>query len=108
MFVTIRGRRMYPWRAVDAEGEVLDFLIQSRRNKAAAHNLMRRLLKSQGFAPTAIVTDKLGSYGAAFAEHVAIVEAIERRDPDAAEEATIKHIRASERVRLKREFGVGE
>lgn len=68
MFVTIRGRRMYPWRAVDAEGEVLDFLIQSRRNKAAAHNLMRKLLKSQGFAPTAIVTDKLGSYGAALRE----------------------------------------
>ncbi len=40
MFVTIRGRRMYLWRAVDAEGEVLDFLIQSKRNKAAAHNLM--------------------------------------------------------------------
>ena len=68
MFVTIRGRRMYLWRAVDAEGEVLDFLIQSRRNKAAASKLMRKLLKSQGFAPTAIVTDKLGSYGAALRE----------------------------------------
>jgi transposase-like protein len=68
MFVTIRGRRMYLWRAVDAEGEVLDFLIQSRRNKAAASKLMRKLHKSQGFAPTAIVTDKLGSYGAALRE----------------------------------------
>ena len=68
MFVTIRGRRMYLWRAVDAEGEVLDFLIQSRRNKAAASKLMRKLLKSQGFAPTAIITDKLGSYGAALRE----------------------------------------
>jgi transposase-like protein len=65
MFVTIRGRRMYLWRAVDAEGEVLDFLIQSRRNKAAALKLMRKLLKNQGFSPTAIVTDKLQSYGAA-------------------------------------------
>ncbi len=45
MFVTIRGRQMYLWRAVDAEGEVLDFLIQSKRNKAAALKLMRKLLK---------------------------------------------------------------
>ncbi len=48
MFVTIRGRRMYLWRAVDAEGEVLDFVIQSKRNKAAALKLMRKLLKKQG------------------------------------------------------------
>ncbi len=41
MFVKIRGKQMYLWRAVDAEGEVLDFLIQSKRNKAAALKLMR-------------------------------------------------------------------
>ena len=68
MFVKIRGKQMYLRRAVDAEGEVPDFLIQSKRNKAAALKLMRKLLKSQGFAPTAIVTDKLGSYGAALRE----------------------------------------
>ena len=56
---------MYLWRAVDCEGEVLDLLIQSRRNKRAALKLMRKLLKAQGFAPTAVVTDKLPSYGAA-------------------------------------------
>ena len=65
MFVKIRGKRMYLWRVVDAEGEVLDFLIQSKRNKAAAFKLMRKLLKKQGVSPTAIVTDKLPSYGAA-------------------------------------------
>ena len=65
MFVTIRGRQMYLWRAVDAEGEVLDCLVQSKRNKAAALKLMRKLLKKQGVSPTAIVTDKLPSYGAA-------------------------------------------
>lgn len=59
---------MYLWRAADAEGEVLDFLIQPKRNKVAALKLMRKLLKSQGFAPTAIVTDKLGSCGAALRE----------------------------------------
>ena len=68
MFVTIRGRRMYLWRAVDAEGEVLDFLIQSKRNKAAALKLMRKLLKKQGYVPSSIVTDKLPSYGAALRE----------------------------------------
>ena len=65
MFVTIRGKRMYLWRAVDSEGEVLDFLIQPKRDKKAALKLMRRLFKRQGFVPKWIVTDKLRSYGAA-------------------------------------------
>ena len=65
MFVSINGKRMYLWRAVDSEGEVLDILVQSRRNKKAALNLMRKLLKKQGFIPDAFVTDKLPSYGAA-------------------------------------------
>jgi transposase-like protein len=56
---------MYLWRAVDSEGEVLDILVQSRRNKKAALKLMRKLLKKQGFVPNALVTDKLPSYGAA-------------------------------------------
>ena len=68
MFVTIRGKRMYLWRAVDSEGKVLDFLIQSKRNKAAALKLMRKLLKVHGFAPRVIVTDKLRSYASAFRE----------------------------------------
>ena len=53
------------WRAVDSEGEVLDILVQSRRNKKAALKLMRKLLKRQGYAPNKVVTDKLPSYGAA-------------------------------------------
>src|SRR3712207_1059146 len=65
MVVSIQGRRMYLWRAVDSEGEVLDLLVQSNRNTAAALRLMRRLLKKQGYAPDELVTDKLGSYGAA-------------------------------------------
>ncbi len=68
MFVSIRGKRMYLWRAVDSEGEVLDFLIQSKRNKAAALKMMRKLLKNQGFAPRVVVTDKLRSYASAFRE----------------------------------------
>ena len=65
MFVSINGKRMYLWRAVDSEGEVLDILVQSRRNKRAARKLMRKLLKKQGFIPDAFDTDKLPSYGAA-------------------------------------------
>jgi putative transposase len=67
-FVSINGKSMYLWRAVDCEGEVLDVLEQSRRNKQAALKLMRKLLKSQGYAPAAIVTDKLPSYGAALSD----------------------------------------
>ena len=65
MVVMIAGKRFWLWRAVDSEGEVLDVLVQSRRNAAAAVRLMRKLLRKQGFAPEVIVTDKLGSYGAA-------------------------------------------
>jgi transposase-like protein len=68
MVVTIAGKRFWLWRAVDSEGEVLDLLVQSRRNKAAAVRLMRKLLKKYGFAPEVMVTDKLRSYGAARAE----------------------------------------
>ena len=64
----IAGRRFWLWRAVDDEGEVLDRLVQPRRDKAAAVKLMRKLLKKQGFAPDVLVTDKLRSYGAAKSE----------------------------------------
>tara|TARA_R110002074_G_scaffold281401_2_gene452739 strand:- start:293 stop:751 length:459 start_codon:yes stop_codon:yes gene_type:complete len=66
MVIVIRGKRHWLWRAVDNEGEVLDFLVQSKRNTKAALKLMRKLLKKQGFAPTQIVTDKLKSYHKAF------------------------------------------
>ena len=64
----IGGRQFWLWRAVDDEGEVLDLLVQRRRNKAAAMKLIRKLLKKQGFAPKVLVTDKLRSYGAAKSE----------------------------------------
>jgi putative transposase len=65
MFVRIGGRKMWLWRAVDDEGEVLDVLVQKRRNKLAALKLLRKLLRNQGVHPEAITTDKLSSYGAA-------------------------------------------
>ena len=66
MVVRIAGKRMYLWRAVDHEGEILDMLVQRRRDTQAALRLMRKLLKKQGFAPKLLVTDKLGSYVSAF------------------------------------------
>ncbi len=66
VFVNIGGKQMYLWRAVDGEGEVLDILVQKRRNKRAALKLMQKLLRNQGVRPIRIVTDKLKSYGAAF------------------------------------------
>ena len=66
MVVRIAGKRMYLWRAVDHESEVLDMLVQRRRDSRAALRLMRKLLKKQDFAPKLLVTDKLGSYASAF------------------------------------------
>jgi len=66
MVIRIAGERMYVWRAVDHEGEVLDMLVQRRRDSRAALRLMRKLLKKQGFVPKLLVTDKLRSYACAF------------------------------------------
>src|ERR1700687_6276030 len=68
VFVSINGRQLYVWRAVDSEGEVLDILVQPRRDRKAALKLMRKLLKKQGITPATIVTDKLGSYSSALRE----------------------------------------
>ena len=68
MVASIAGRHFWLWRAVDDEGEVLDLLVQRRRDKPAAVKLLRKLLKKQGFAPELLVTDRLRSYAAAKAE----------------------------------------
>lgn len=68
VFVKISGEQKYLWRAVDADGNVLDVLFQSRRDKAAARRFFRKLLKRTCSVPRVIVTDKLRSYGAAHRE----------------------------------------
>ena len=65
MAVRISGKLMYLWRAVDADGEVLDVLLQAKRDQRAARKLMRKLLKRQGMAPEEWVTDKNPAYSAA-------------------------------------------
>ena len=64
VFIRIDGRLVYLWRAVDAEGEVLDVVVQSKRDKRAALKLLRKLLKKMAFVPDKLVTDDLRSYGA--------------------------------------------
>jgi putative transposase len=66
MVIVIQRKRCWLWRAVDNEGEVLDFLVERRRDAKAARKLMKKLLKKQGFAPSRVVTDKLRSYASAF------------------------------------------
>jgi transposase-like protein len=68
MFVRIGGKQMYLWRAVDAEGEILEVLVQAKRDKRAALKLIRKLLKKHATAPTEWVTDKCPVYGAALRE----------------------------------------
>ncbi len=65
LFVNIRGKRHYLWRAVEQDGDVIDILVQKHRNAHAAKRFFRKLLKGQGSQPWRLVTDKLRSYAAA-------------------------------------------
>jgi transposase-like protein len=101
VFIRIGGRIHYLWRAVDDEGEVLEILVQSKRDRKAALKLMRRLLKRRS-APVAIVTDRLRSCGAAFRElglagkHVAGGRSNNR--------AEVSHQQTRQRERQRRRF----
>ncbi|GAA3594113.1 IS6 family transposase [Streptomyces osmaniensis] len=72
VFIKINGVQKYLWRAVDADGMVLDILVQNRRDKAAARRFFRRLLKTTQTVPRVI--DKLRSNGAAHREVMPSVE----------------------------------
>lgn len=65
VFIRISGRQQYLWRAVDQDGDVIDILVQPRRDQRAAERLFRRLLHGQGKEPLRIITDQLRSYSAA-------------------------------------------
>ena len=62
LFVKINGESLYLWRAVDQDGDVLDILVQRRRNRATAERFFRKVLQRQGRAPRCVVTDRLASY----------------------------------------------
>jgi putative transposase len=74
VFIKINGEQKYLWRAVDQDGNVLDILVQSRRDKAAARRFFRRLMKKTRMVARVVVTDKLRSYGAAHREVMPSVE----------------------------------
>ncbi|MET8537947.1 IS6 family transposase [Streptomyces sp. NPDC005065] len=74
VFIKVNGERQYLWRAVDQHGNVLDILVQSRRDTAAAKRFMAKLIKKQCRVPRVMVTDKLRSYGAAHRDLMSSVE----------------------------------
>jgi putative transposase len=74
VFLTINGERHYLWRAVDQDGNVLDILVQRRRDKHAAKKFFRKLLKGLRYVPRVLITDQLKSYGAAKREILPGVE----------------------------------
>jgi transposase-like protein len=77
--LAIHGARHYLWRAVDQEGNILDMLVQRRRDKQAAKRVFRKRLKGLTYAPWRIVTDQLGGHGAAKGEILPSVEHRPRR-----------------------------
>jgi putative transposase len=79
VFLKINGRLHYLWRAVDQDGDVLDILVQGRRDKKAAKKFFRKLLKGLRYVPRVLITDKLKSYSAAKAEVMPSVEHRQRK-----------------------------
>jgi putative transposase len=74
VFIKVNGVRQYLWRAVDQDGNVLDILVQSRRDAKAAKRFMAKLMKKQRRVPRVLVTDKCRSYGSAHRELMGSVE----------------------------------
>ncbi len=102
VFITINGVTRYRWRAVDQDGQVLDILVQSRRNKQAAKKFFRRLLKGLRYVPRVLITDKLASYAAAKREVLPSVE--HRQHKRLNNRAENSHQPTRERERRMRRF----
>jgi putative transposase len=98
VFLTINGKLHELWRAVVRQGNVLDILLQSRRNKRAAKKFFRKLLKGCQYVPRVLITDKLASYGAAKKEVLPSVEHRQhKRLNNRAENSTNQRVSVSER-----------
>jgi putative transposase len=102
VFIRINGEQHYLWRAVDQDGQVLDILVQSRRDAAAARKFFRKLLKRLSYVPRVVITDKLASYGAAKREALPSVE--HRRHKGLNNRAENSHQPTRERERRMRRF----
>jgi putative transposase len=79
VFLKIKGRIHYLWHAVDQDGDVLDILVQTSRDKKAAKKFFRKLLKGLRYVPRVIVTDKLRSYSATRTEVMPSVEHVQQK-----------------------------
>ncbi len=102
LFVTLQGRRQYLWRAVDEDGDVLDILVQARRNRRAAVRFFRKLLKRQGCVPRRLVTDKLRTYPAA--RRIVMPSVVHVTDQYADNRAEVSHQPTRQRERQMRRF----
>jgi putative transposase len=102
VFVSINGTRHYLRRAVDQDGQVLDILVQARRDKRAATKFLRKLLKGLTYVPRVVITDKLASYGAAMCAVLPSVE--HRRHKGLNNRAANAHQPTRERERRMRRF----
>jgi len=102
VFVSINGAQQYLWRAVDQDGNVLDILVQRRRDKRAAVKFLRKLLKGLAFVPRVLITDKLASYGAAKRDVLPSVE--HRQHKRLNNRAENSHQPTRERERRMRRF----
>ena len=102
VILNINGKQHYLWRAVDQHGNVLDILVQSRRNKRAAKKFFRKLLKGCQYVPRVLITDKLGSYEAAHKEVMPSVE--HRRHTRLNNRAENSHQLTRQRERTMRRF----
>src|SRR5712664_1773186 len=107
VFLKINGRLHYLWRAVDQDGDVLDILVQSRRDKRAAKKFFRKLLKGLRYVPRVIITDKLRSYHAAMAEMLPGVEHLQQKHQNNRAENSHQPTRLRERV-LRRFKSAGQ
>ena len=101
-YLTINGKQHYLWRAIDQEGNVLDILVQSRRNRQAAKRFFRKLLKGLRYVPRVIVTDKLKSYAAAKKDTMPGVE--HRQHKGLNNRAEISHQPTRQKERQMRRF----
>jgi putative transposase len=95
--ITIRGERHRLWRAVDSRGDVLEILVQSRRNANAAKRFLRKLMRNWG-VPRVVLTDKLKSYDVALREDCASADHRSHKGLNNRAEASHRHTRRREKI----------
>ena len=98
VFLKINGRLHYLWRAADQDGDVLDIMVRSRRDKKAAKKFFRKLLKGLRYVPRVLVTDKLRGYSAARIEVMPSVEHVQQKFQNNRAENSYQPTRLRERV----------